>query len=136
MSDHCNCPETNWMDGKGHDLGCPLAMPTEPPASEPPANLCTVCGQIKEHQNHWAPFGWHYFESAPPIESFEQKIARLESELRQAASSHTELRARLEAVVIKISHERRTVWKDGIECEICWPHCGRCALEAALGDHE
>jgi hypothetical protein len=21
----CTCPETNWMDGKGHDLGCPLA---------------------------------------------------------------------------------------------------------------
>jgi hypothetical protein len=21
----CTCLETNWMDGKGHDLGCPLA---------------------------------------------------------------------------------------------------------------
>ena len=20
----CVCPETNWMDGKGHDVGCPL----------------------------------------------------------------------------------------------------------------
>lgn len=20
----CTCPETNFMDGKGHDLGCPL----------------------------------------------------------------------------------------------------------------
>ncbi len=22
---------------------------------------CLECGQIKTHQNHWAPFGWHNF---------------------------------------------------------------------------
>ena len=22
---------------------------------------CSECGQIKTHQNHWAPFGWHNF---------------------------------------------------------------------------
>ena len=26
--------------------------------------LCSECGQVKEHQNHWAPFGWHNFEAA------------------------------------------------------------------------
>lgn len=24
----CTCPETNWMDGKGHSAGCPLRPPT------------------------------------------------------------------------------------------------------------
>ena len=23
--------------------------------------VCGDCGQIKAHQNHWAPFGWHDF---------------------------------------------------------------------------
>ena len=28
--------------------------------------VCAECGQVKEHQNHWAPFGWHNFVSPEP----------------------------------------------------------------------
>jgi hypothetical protein len=27
---------------------------------------CEECGQVKNHQNHWAPFGWHNFVPKPP----------------------------------------------------------------------
>lgn len=27
---------------------------------------CAECGQVREHQNHWAPFGWHNFEEPEP----------------------------------------------------------------------
>lgn len=33
----------------------------EDPEKEVP---CSDCGQIRTHQNHWAPFGWHNFEAA------------------------------------------------------------------------
>lgn len=34
-----------------------LEVPTEPCSNEP----CADCGQVRAHQNHWAPFGWHNF---------------------------------------------------------------------------
>lgn len=28
---------------------------------------CEECGQLRLHQNHWAPFGWHDFVGPSPI---------------------------------------------------------------------
>ena len=30
-------------------------------AREEAKKCCSECGQVKAHQNHWAPFGWHDF---------------------------------------------------------------------------
>jgi len=92
-------------------IGC---APAEPPASEPPRGRTGLMITPCERKMVECPDCHGLFAHG------------------QASSSHTELRARLERAIETVPHRRRIVWKDGIDLEICWDDCSRCALEAAL----
>lgn len=62
----CTCPETNWMDGKGHDLGCPLRKQESPRGLEHRPLMfnaegeeirglkcCMFCGLSETYWDRW-----------------------------------------------------------------------------------
>jgi hypothetical protein len=101
----------------------------EPPASEPPAfdnSPKLLSRQLREA----------YAEIAHQKANYEELKRECESRLRQAASSHTELRARLQ-MLAKYWRSQKQVSsrEDGYECGRAnmLVHCAA-ALEAALGE--
>lgn len=50
------------QDNYTNDFGDPPDPEAETPRPEMPPK-CAECGKVKDHPNHWAPFGWHNFES-------------------------------------------------------------------------
>jgi hypothetical protein len=66
----CAC---GWECSEGNDCQAEYAahvaqLPAQAvqPDVQTEETFCVECGQVRGHQNHWAPFGWHNFSEPEP----------------------------------------------------------------------